>query len=73
MINDRLDTLVGLQPPVLSPPNNTNFEFDVVTLPHFQIDGKVLTSRDRLKSESDLENESDLGEGEPGYRDAGKT
>ena len=30
-------------------------------------------SSDRLKSELDLENESDLGEGEPAYRDTGKT
>lgn len=30
----------------------------------------MLTSSDRLESESDLENELDLGEGEPAYRDA---
>ena len=51
---------------LLPPPNNTNFKFDVVTLPHFQINGKVLTSSDRLKSESDLK-ESNLGECEPAY------
>ena len=50
-----------------------NFEFDVVTLPHFQIDGKVLTSSDGLKSESDLKNELDLVEGEPACRDGEKT
>ena len=51
---------------LLPPPNNTNFEFHVVILPHFQINGKVLTSSDRFKSESDLK-ESDLGECEPAY------
>lgn len=51
---------------LLPPPNNTNFEFHVVILPHFQINGKVLTSSDRFKSESDLK-ESDLGECEPAF------
>lgn len=45
----------------------------MVTLPHFQIDGQVITSSDRLKSESELKNELDPVEGEPAYRDAGKT
>ena len=67
MINDKLDTLAGLQLPITTKQYELRIRCGHLTTFNFQIDGKVLTSSDRLKSESDLENESDLREVGPGY------
>lgn len=67
MINDRLDTLARLQPPTTT----KQYELRIRGGHHTTLPNQWKS--DRLKSELDLENESDLGEGEPAYRDTGKT